>query len=437
VSRKFKMDEFAEDYALSPVPAEKKRSWWDMFLVWLAYCTVIGCMYTGVALGTNMTFRESLIALTIGNVVLLVIMALTAYIGAKTGLATAPLFRMAIGRFGTYLFSAIIAFTSLGWFGVQCGLFGQTWSALLPWPVWVLSFIGGLLMMATATIGFKGLAFLSKLSAIPLFLFVMWGLIETVRGLGGIAPLFEYEPAGTALPTMGIAVSTVFGSWAVGSAIMADVARYARPNFWKILGIWAAGLFLGHYVLPLAGIAFALKLGTWDFGVLVSHVSMLTLGSVLLGTVIVSLAQWTTNDNNLYSAALAFNNIVEMKKWKVTAVLGVIATIAGALGVVDYFVQWMTLLGQVIPPMAAILISEYLILPALGLRKHAAARSVSYSELPPVYWPAGIAWAIGVIVGLTTPGISAVNGLLATVVAHVALSYAVPVSKAPSAAERD
>lgn len=49
------------------------------------------------------------------------------------------------------------------------------------------------------------------------------------------------------------------------------------------------------------------------------------------------LAQWTTNDNNLYYSSLAA--VVAVPKWKkkyVVITFGIIATVAGALGIVNY-----------------------------------------------------------------------------------------------------
>ncbi len=420
VSAPTRVDEFMEDYALDPVPRSKRRSWMTLFLEWLGMTTVIGCMYTGVALGANVPFAEALRALIIGNVLLVVMMTATAIIGAKSGLSTTPLLRFTAGRYGAVIFSLVVAIPSLGWFGMQCGMFGQAWQAVFPnVPVSVLACIGGLLMMSTAVVGYRGLAFLSKVAAIPLFIWIIGGFIVTLNHIGGWETLYSYTPAGNALPTFGAAISLVFGSWAVGSSIMADLGRYApEPRPWLLFAIILIGMFLGHFILPLAGIAFALWLKTWDFGVIVSQVSLTTLSSALLGVVVVSLAQWTTNDNNLYSAGLAFNNAVPWVKWKMTLLLGVIGALAGAFGVVNYFTEYMSLLGQVIPPMGGLLVADYLILPLLGIDRGFDPAKTPYQSLPAVRWHSLVSWVIGVLVGLYSPGVAAVNGIVATIVAH-------------------
>ena len=65
-------------------------------------------MATGIALGANLDFKSALIALTIGDIFLLIVMSLTGYVGAKTGLGSMPLFRLTTGKFGTYIASLIV-----------------------------------------------------------------------------------------------------------------------------------------------------------------------------------------------------------------------------------------------------------------------------------------------------------------------------------------
>lgn len=420
------VEHLVEDYALKPVPIEKRRSWLDIFIVWLGYCTTVGCMYVGVSLGTNCTFPVAVKYLTIGDILLWVVMACTAYIGAKTGLSSTLLFRKAIGKYGTIVFSIILAFIGLGWFGVNIGMVSNTWMSVFPelsFPVATIIF--GLCMCVTGVIGFKAMAVLSKVAVIPLIVFIVWGFIAMV-GQVSFTEVMGYTPSGNGFATPGLAISAVYGSWALGAAIMSDVSRYAKPSFVKIVVIFGLGLFLGHWLLPIVAIFFALHLGTWDFAVITAHLAALTVGSVVVSSTIVSLAQWSTNDNNLYSASLALNNVLQIKaKWKVALVMGVCATLLGAIGTVNYFTEYMTLLGQIVPPMAAVTISHYLVLPALGLAEKMQLDEVpAYKSIPKVIWPAAIACIIGGVVGVTVSWfVPAINSLVVTVVCHVCLTY--------------
>ena len=142
-----------------------------------------------------MTFRDALIALTNDDIIIVAVMIMTVYIGSKTGLAAMSLIRFTVGRVGTYIFSAIICVTSVGWFATQLGFFGQIWSQYIPISVPILAVLGGIMMASTAIKGFKGMEKLSTFAAIPLLLFIVLALVNCVR-LIGVDSLFSSRPAG-------------------------------------------------------------------------------------------------------------------------------------------------------------------------------------------------------------------------------------------------
>ena len=108
-------------------------------------------------------------------------------------------------------------------------------------------------------------------------------------------------------------------------ATVPDCGRFAKTDIVKISIVWNAGLFFGHFLLPIAGIAAALHLETWDFGVVSDYIGVLATGSGIIGALLITLAAWTTNQQNLYSASNATCNIIEVKKKStVTIVLGAI-----------------------------------------------------------------------------------------------------------------
>ena len=116
-----------QDYIYTPVPQNKRYGWIKMFFVWLCWNVVVGDLATGTALGSSMKFRDALIALSIGDIILVVVMIMTVYIGSKTGLAAMSLIRFTVGRVGTYIFSAIICDLR----GLVCHPVGLLWADLV------------------------------------------------------------------------------------------------------------------------------------------------------------------------------------------------------------------------------------------------------------------------------------------------------------------
>lgn len=420
------LESITEDYSLKPVPLDKRRSWWTIFALWLGYACTIGGMYTGLVLGSNLPFWDALRALCWSNVMLLIVMSSTAYVGAKTGLSSTLLFRRVLGKWGTILFSLILALVGLIWFGVQVSASAQTWQAVLPHVnVVLLAVVSGLIMCITGTIGFKAMAVLSKIVIVPLLFLIVWGFIVSVSQTG-LSVITTYVPLHKALPTVGAAISLVYGSWALGAAIMSDIGRYAQVDLWKITTVMAAGLGLGNFILPVFGLYFGLYLGTWDTGIFSASLGSLTFGSVFIAALIIFLAQWSTNDNNLYSASLALNNVIQFKsKWLVALIMGVIGVILGALGAFNYVIVFASFLGGLVPPLAAITISYYLVMPIVGLAPKLEMQPVEeYSDMPNLIWPSTMAIAIGIIVGLSFDFfIPSFNSLVATIISHIAFTW--------------
>ena len=73
----------------------------------------------------------------------------------------------------------------------------------------------------------------------------------------------------------------------------------------------------------------------------------------------------------------------------------------------------------VIPPMAAVMVADYLVLPLFGVKHNYNYNDISYENLPLIKWPSVLAWGCGVAVAIVSPGIQAINGMVATVVLHV------------------
>src|SRR5690606_13240215 len=87
---------------------------------------------------------------------------------------------------------------------------------------------------------------------------------------------------------------------------------------------------------------------------------MLALGWGVLAFLVLILAQWTTNDNNLYSAALAFSVVFrQLPRWQLTAVAGLLGTILAVTGIYGQFVPWLQVLSALVPPLGGVYVADY------------------------------------------------------------------------------
>src|SRR5690606_35695006 len=157
-----KVDKLFEDYSVKSVPQEKTRSWLSMGLIWAGVGISLGLLLTGGTVGDGLTIRQAAVAAVIGGAILALVTVLIGVVGAKTNLSTAMISRFTFGDRAIILIALIQALGSYGWFAVQLGLFGKTSSTA--WEMWTglsgnVSFfiiLGGICMMLTATIGYRG-----------------------------------------------------------------------------------------------------------------------------------------------------------------------------------------------------------------------------------------------------------------------------------------
>ncbi|MDW7662636.1 MAG: cytosine permease [Bacillota bacterium] len=401
------------DYALSRIPKEARRSIFDVSVVAVGFCISMAGLYTGAALSMGLTLQQALIAAVIGNLILSVYGGLVGVAGAREGVSTAMLARHSFGKKGSMFISAIIAVTLVGWFAYQIGFFGITIYTIFPGGgflsiPFVAGIWGGALMIATAYIGYKGLSVLSKFAAPAILIMSAWGINAAINNAGGWAGLTSIQPTGDV--NINGAVVMIVGAFAVGGAIQADITRYSKNATHSIIAT-TIGYMFAHSFVIIAGYMVTLATGIDSL-----PAAMVAVGLGIPALIVLIAAQWTTNDNNLYSSSLAFSNILRMKKSKIVLVLGVIATIIGAIGVVDYLVPWLILLGIGVPPVAGIIIADYFI---IKKGKYEFERNTAYGDFSK---PAFISWIIAAIAGYNiTWGLSSINSLVIGFVVYIFL----------------
>lgn len=163
---------------------------------------------------------------------------------------------------------------------------------------------------------------------------------------------------------------------------------------------------------------------------------MAALGMGIGAFLMAILGMWTTNDNNLYSGALAVSNFTKVKKVYITAVLGVIgAVIAAAVGFgwaasMDPFLAFISWLGRFLPAVAGVMIADfYIVRPFFERRRDPKSRydfrpSARYAQINLAGVLAFFAAALvggGVIPVIALPGAEAINALILGFVFHIAL----------------
>lgn len=346
-----------QDFEREPVPQHLRKGWLQLGAVWLGIGICLASVMIGGTLGGGLSLSQAIVAAVVGSFILAAISALCSYVGAKTGLPTGLVAKFALGEYGAYAVSAVIAIALFGWFGVQTQLFGASAQQILKElfgfepSIMVLAVIGGLLMTTTAVVGYKAIEKLSIL-AVPFMSLLLIASLWKVLSTNSWAELAG-APIAAALP-LGVAVSIVAGSFIVGAVIGPDIARYARTSKDAVIASFV-GFLVGFSAVLVIGAILSKATSQSDIVAI-----MLGLGWGTFAMLILILAQWTTNDNNLYSAALGFSVIFKkMPKYQLTIIAGIIGTLLAAGGIYDKFIPFLIFLSALIPPIGGIYTADY------------------------------------------------------------------------------
>ncbi|MEE3662618.1 cytosine permease [Brenneria sp. g21c3] len=409
--------ESIDDYPVSRVPMNVRLPFFNVALVHIGMLTALDQFMLGAVLGNAMTLRDAFISIFIGSSIFGVVTLGLGYAGMKEGLSGSLLARWCgFGRVGSVLIGVVIAVSLLGWFGVQNAVFAKALNFALGDRLgfgWSATLSGAALTILVA-FGFKALKFTAKI-AVPLFIFIV-GYISVMTLSGhNIAELLRSAPAGTAV-SISAGATMVVGGCIVASLITPDMTRYSRKGnhvFW----ITIMSIIVGEFIVNGLAILIARALNTADVVTIMSQ----TAGGIGLIAVIFSTLR--INDINLYSSSLGIANAIEgmtgrkLSYMSITLVIGFIGTFLSVMGILDRFVDFLTLLGVLFPPIIGIMLVDYYILRTHGQLLAASRKAGELPEAadtPLIGWAAIAASVAGAIVGFAIEwGIPALNSLLA------------------------
>ncbi|MFC4403403.1 purine-cytosine permease family protein [Gracilibacillus xinjiangensis] len=415
-----------EDYSISPVPADQRKSTLNVSITSCAWIISLSTIFTGGALVAGLDFQNAVLAAIFGMLILAVIGYFQGWMGAKYGVSTTMLTRQAFGRYGANLFGVLLALTmGIGWFGWQIAFFGMTIAEMFP-DQWfaeprIAMIWGGTLMILTALIGYRGLAILSMIAVPLVAILSVWGLAEAVNHLGSWNALFTTEPTGDPI-TLFAGITIVVGNAVAGAIVFADVTRYGKTA--KKGGFAASiGYFLGGVFCVVAGAAMALAAQVPALGSTPNiPAAMSQIGLGFFAFLILVFAQWTTNDNNLYTGSLGLRNVINVRKSVIVVLLGVLGLGIALIGIQDYFVPFLNALGTYVPPIAGVMIADHWIVkPKILQKSYQFGEGTTYAK-----WniAAIISTVLAGIIGSQLHiGITAINSIIIGFVLYIVIAY--------------
>ena len=402
------------DYTAGKVALGGRKSNLSMFMIMLGFTFFSASMWVGQQLAAGLDFRGFIWALLLGGLILGAYTGALGFIGAESGLTLDMLAHRSFGVKGSWLPSAMISFTQIGWFGVGLAMFAipvakeimglEVTPDHMPAVGYVLVAVAGLLMTASAYFGIKSLTLISYI-AVPLV--AILGTVAMILAIKrGDAGLVEQFSRGTKDLSVIAGAGLVIGSFVSGGTATPNFTRFAKN---AKVGLWVTviAFFIGNSLMFLFGAVSSIYAGGNDIFEVMLNLNLFYFAILVLGLNI-----WTTNDNALYSAGLGLSNIFGLSKKTMVLVSGIIGTVA-AVWLYWNFCDWLNVLNCTLPPVGIILILSYF-----------CNRKKYLDDAMPVigvnWWAVGGVILGAVVANLVKWGIPSLNGMAVAAVCFLA-----------------
>jgi NCS1 family nucleobase:cation symporter-1 len=241
--------------SLAPTPiAERTWNRWHLAALWVGMAVCVPTYMMAASLvASGMNWWQAMLAILLGNLVVLAPMILCGHAGTRYGVPFPVFARAAFGVFGAHVPSLARALVACGWFGIQTYIGGEAISAMIGilWPAWLA--LGG------------GATFISLTLPSWICFFGFW-LINVVfvwRGTESIKWLENF--AAPFLIVVGLALLGWAMSAAGGSARSSPTPpASSRPSEYSGFSTGSCGVFLPG-LTAMVGFWATLSLNIPDF----------------------------------------------------------------------------------------------------------------------------------------------------------------------------
>lgn len=337
--------------------SRESLSSFNLSILWFGAAISLAEILTGAMLAP-LGVKSGLMAIVLGHLIGGALFYGAGRIGAELGKPAIETTAISFGRFGMPFFAVLNILQLTGWTAVMIingaaamSAVTQSWFGFESLSLFSILIAG--LIALWILIGFQRMKWLNLIAVSSLFVIsIILGVIAYSSQDASMAsgPLNGSEmPFGIALE-----LSVVMPlSWL---PLASDYTRLSK-NAHKGALFSAFGYFFGSVLMYAIGLGAALFAGTSDITSI-----LIVAGLPVAALVIVLFSTITTTFLDVFSAAVSFN---VLKQVNVKAVSMVVCALGAALAVtvsVDYYEQFLYLIGSAFGPLFAILLTDYFLL---------------------------------------------------------------------------
>ncbi|MDQ4143083.1 MAG: cytosine permease [Actinomycetota bacterium] len=384
------------DWGIEPVPQRLRTlSGFDMAILWGDLGLGLLVLVAGGLLVPGLGFGTALVAIVLGSVVGVTLLALAGAVGARHGVPTMVLFRPVLGIRGSWAPSALNALQLVGWTAVE---------------LWAMSYVADIVV--ERTFGFSARGLWLVIAAAVCTGLALWGPIGVTRiwmerfgawvialislavsvlvfrtdGIGDIL-----SAPGTGALSFGPALDLVIALPASWAPLVADYTRFSKrvgPAFQGTF--W--GFLIANVWLYALGALLVLSTGTDPSPAgIAGGILALAGGSVAGVLFLTGLLVGETDEAfaDIYSAAVCLQNIVPRISRAVTViVIAAVSTLLAAWLTMERYEAFLFLIGSVFLPLFGVMAAHPFI-----RCKHETADGDLYKSKGPYWFSNGFRWA--------------------------------------------
>lgn len=358
------------------VPEDSTYGWLNFLMVFIGMWTALVAVGSGMDLGQQITPWKGALGIFLGYMICMVYGYLVGRVGVKQRLATFPLLARPFSNFWAFLPSTFSFLIGSVFIGSQADAVVRIIMEVLNLEIVpvlgpitnraIISVILCSFMMYTA---YRGIKYIKNISWISMPLYLSALIITTIlvvrasgSSLGEILAISQSQVDFSAAVFMGVSLYAGF------TGFLPDISRFVKntKEFGKAIVV---GYIIASLV-PILGVIMGATAQV-DYWVIFA---MFGLGWGIYCSISMFLAQWTTNDNNAFTAGIALSSALrninsKFKKCptptrsKATIIpiaIGIILAGLGA-GATSTILAAVGALGSWLPSMSGVFIGHYYI----------------------------------------------------------------------------
>ncbi len=408
-------EEIKHDYSSSHdgiVPLDVRRGTWTHHVpLWVTLYAGFSYMSLGSELYSfGFTMHRLLLIVAVSACCYLAYAVPAAYLGAWRGQTHALMSRSVFGIVGSWLVSALVLVTPLGWVGYQANTLASIWDGLYGWgSVTAIGIVIAVVGITNNVFGFTGITAFARYVAAPVtVLWVVWMVVKALTVTHGSVLNSHAQVAASTPLVVGIIVAIGFATYGNEP----DLFRYAHPRWRAVVPPLAIGLLVGQILFPLAGWILAARIHSADFGQGVSEaVSFSLFGVTILAFLLASATQVAVNDANYYESLNAGQNLFGgWHRWRRVYTCLIIAVGGGFMAwwvpqSLTNFFRAVTFLAVAVPSATVIMYTDQLVLPRLLGIVRRLDRVPSWNQAAVANWPGIAALVAAILFGSYGSGI--------------------------------